>query len=98
MAKPDHKDRRGAEQILRERKRQVVAEGFNREHDLQYRNGELIRCVLAYLLRDPDAWPFGMEMYKPTTEERDLVKAGALIAAEIDRLNGAKVLEEAARE
>lgn len=98
MVKPDHKDRRGAEQILRERKRQVVVEGYTRERDLQYRNGELIRCVLAYLLRDPEAWPFGMETYKPTTEERDLVKAGALIAAEIDRLNAAKVLEEAASE
>lgn len=37
-------------------------------------------------------WPFGMESFKPSSEEwpkgriKDLVRAGALIAAEIDRL------------
>lgn len=38
-------------------------------------------------------WPFGMEWYKPALDNdgpqrvRELAKAGALIAAEIDRLN-----------
>jgi hypothetical protein len=31
-------------------------------------------------------WPWGLDWWKPTTPIRDLVKAGALIAAEIDRL------------
>lgn len=31
-------------------------------------------------------WPFEPERFKPTTTIRDLVKAGALIAAAIDRL------------
>lgn len=31
-------------------------------------------------------WPFGPSCYKPTNAVRNLVKAGALIAAEIDRL------------
>ena len=31
-------------------------------------------------------WPFEDESFKPTTDIRDLVKAGALIAAAIDRL------------
>lgn len=31
-------------------------------------------------------WPWDAEWWKPTTRRRDLVKAGALIAAEIDRL------------
>ncbi len=37
-------------------------------------------------------WPFDQEMCKPTPEDpiRQLVKAGALIAAEIDRLNRVK--------
>ena len=31
-------------------------------------------------------WPWDKESFKPTTSLRDLVKAGALIAAAIDRL------------
>lgn len=31
-------------------------------------------------------WPWEQESFKPTTDIRDLVKAGALIAAAIDRL------------
>lgn len=31
-------------------------------------------------------WPFSLEAWKPGEPIRDLVKAGALIAAEIDRL------------
>lgn len=32
-------------------------------------------------------WPWAADWWKPTTRRRDLVKAGALIAAEIDRLD-----------
>ena len=32
-------------------------------------------------------WPWVIDFWKPTTRRRDLVKAGALIAAEIDRLD-----------
>jgi len=35
-------------------------------------------------------WPWGKEWWKPSDRRRDLVKAGALIAAEIDRLDRAK--------
>jgi hypothetical protein len=36
----------------------------------------------------PDEWPFSRSWWKPTLNDRirELVKAGALIAAEIDRL------------
>lgn len=35
----------------------------------------------------PESWPWELEAWKPSGEPiRDLVKAGALIAAEIDRL------------
>lgn len=39
-----------------------------------------------------DVWPFDEEWFKPTPDDpiRQLVKAGALIAAEIDRLNRRK--------
>lgn len=36
----------------------------------------------------PDGWPFGQDWWKPSNDPiRNLVKAGALIAAEIDRLH-----------
>jgi len=34
----------------------------------------------------PVVWPWDVKWWKPTDPIRDLVKAGALIAAEIDRL------------
>ena len=40
-------------------------------------------------------WPrgFGLEWWKPTNRRRDLVKAGALILAEIERLDRAAAME-----
>ena len=35
----------------------------------------------------PRSWPWDAEWWKPQDRRRDLVKAGALIAAEIDRLD-----------
>lgn len=35
----------------------------------------------------PDFWQFGLRWWKPTEPRRDLVKAGALILAEIERLD-----------
>ena len=42
--------------------------------------------------RVPDFWPWDKEWWKPCPENRirELVKAGALIAAEIDRLQAKK--------
>ncbi|MEM7211770.1 MAG: hypothetical protein AAF479_07735 [Pseudomonadota bacterium] len=38
-------------------------------------------------------WPWDDEWWRPTNRRRDLVKAGALIAAEIDRLDRAETLK-----
>jgi hypothetical protein len=35
----------------------------------------------------PDGWPWAPELWKPANARRDLVKAGALILAEIERLD-----------
>lgn len=37
----------------------------------------------------PQYWPFNQEWWKPTTARHNLVKAGALIAAEIERIDRA---------
>lgn len=84
----------GAELIAAERRRQVEEEGWTPEHDGEHAEGDLYEAAIAYLLalgeRDqppPDVWPWDSSWWKPTPgdEVRQLVKAGALIAAEIDR-------------
>lgn len=35
----------------------------------------------------PQDWPWSLDWYKPSDRRRDLVKAGALIVAEIERLD-----------
>lgn len=44
------------------------------------------------LTKIPPTWPWSDELYKPSPDDRikELMKAGALIAAEIDRLNSEK--------
>ena len=87
----------GAELIADERQRQVDAEGWQAEHDDRHVTGELRDAAISYLQACddvwphdllPDPWPWDEVWWKPTYDDpiRMLVKAGALIAAEIDRL------------
>ena len=88
----------GIELISEERKRQIEQEGWTAEHDNKHVNNELAIVASLYALppsyRDitlraifPETWAY--EWWKPTPYDRtrELVKAGALIAAEIDRIN-----------
>lgn len=97
QAQPD-----GAALIAAERRRQVEVEGWTAEHDDDVgRHGKLARAAAVYATplpdRDPDFvqqfWPWEQpSFYKPTPLDRvrELTKAGALIAAEIDRLQRAE--------
>lgn len=89
----------GAERILAERKRQIDSEGWTSEHDASHAEGVLASAGLcyAYAAISPDlfgvgknvptSWPFEVDAWKPSSDPvRNLEKAGALIAAEIDRL------------
>jgi hypothetical protein len=90
----------GAELIADERKRQIETEGWTPEHDDQHAAGEIADAASCYLMDsgtfdDPPAdegdipgwWPWDVGWWKPSKDRvRNLVKAGALIAAEIDRL------------
>jgi hypothetical protein len=83
--------------IAAERQRQVDAEGWSADRDDGYADAELAKSAAAYTLSacgfSPDAaremWPrsWSAHWWKPTTARRDLVKAGALIVAEIERLD-----------
>lgn len=87
-----------ASDVLAERQRQVTAEGWTPGHDDEYEHGELADAAGCYALSSelfdcagepPRPWPWPDEWWKPTNRRRDLVKAGALILAEIERLDRA---------
>ena len=80
----------GVEVIALERMRQKVTEGYTAEHDAGHANGELVSAALCYLEPSLESigamhqpWPIDVLRH---TNIRRLVIAGALIAAEIDRL------------
>ena len=83
----------GVERIAAERKRQIESEGWTPTHDAQHELYELARAAACYAERAflgpdvtvPRAWPWAEEWWKPGDPIRMLEKAGALIAAEIDR-------------
>lgn len=94
-----------------ERNRQINGEGFSLDHDDLWKNGELLLAAATYtisaapadaigdddyLIDTMDAiWPWEEKWFKPTTPRRDLVKAGALILAEIERLDRAAAKAQA---
>jgi hypothetical protein len=82
------KMRSGIELITAERQRQAEEENWTIEHDDLQRNGELAQAAAVYAFSPVFRWywPWEESSYKPKTRIRDLVRAGALIAAEIDRL------------
>lgn len=77
--------------VLAERQRQVEVEGFSAGHDEALYAGSLAEVAACYAAPEvqyllwPDSWD--KHWWKPTTRRRDLVKAGALILAEIERLD-----------
>ncbi|TLM66026.1 MAG: hypothetical protein FDZ69_07535 [Deltaproteobacteria bacterium] len=89
----------GAELIAAERQRQIDKEGFSAGHDDEYNSGQLVNAAACYLssgqatLFGGEAhpqilklWPWSQGWWKPKDPISDLVRAGALIAAEIDRI------------
>jgi hypothetical protein len=89
----------GIELIADERQRQLNVEGWTPEHDDEHDCDQLAIAAALYALPEteranrkgiasPSGWPWEDEYWKPTPDDRikELVKAGALVAAEIDRL------------
>jgi len=81
--------------IERERLRQVEGEGFDAQHDSQHPVGELARAGAAYAFdafelpcaKPPFMWPWEVVGWKPKDPRRNLVRAAALIVAEIEKLD-----------
>jgi hypothetical protein len=85
--------------VVSERMRQVIGEGFGPEHDDAQKGGSLAAAAGCYALftdaypnieEPPPAWPWGAKWWKPFEYRRDLVRAAALIIAEIERLDRAE--------
>jgi hypothetical protein len=92
----------GAQMIADERERQIKGEGWTLEHDDAHKYGELAaaascyahhaNCQIrkfqpSYIKNRPSDWPWDAKWWKPSAfPVHNLVKAGALIVAELDRL------------
>jgi len=91
----------GIELITEERKRQILEEGWTEDHDDYHADGQMSGAAACYAIAanelsastpylsspNPSLWPWDLTWWKPgKCAIRCLVKAGALIAAEIDRL------------
>lgn len=91
------------EDVIAERHRQITSEGWEPEHDDEHTEGSLATAGAAYALhagrsavprrrhtyakKPPGFWPFDHEFWKPKTPRRDLVRAAALLIAEIERID-----------
>jgi hypothetical protein len=88
--------------VADERHRQVYNEGRTPDSDLEYRNDELANAAASYALPVglrainemgvPFAWPWPKEWWKPYSRRHDLVRAAALLVAEIERMDRAETV------
>lgn len=93
--------------VIAERARQVEGEGWSPEHDDAHGDGSIAAAASCYArdaalrarglpgLREgvPLDWPWARSWWKPRDERANLVRAGALILAEIERIDRAKARE-----
>lgn len=94
---------RAARDVLAERRRQVETEGWTPERDDMHGDGQMAVAAGYYALscgypyerdighggRTPAYWPWAPSWWKPKDKRSNLVKAGALILAEIERIDRA---------
>ena len=93
---------RAAEDVLAERRRQIDVEGWTPQHDDGHYWGTLSAAAACYAVKGcadnidlrsavlsfiHTFWPWNKGYWRPTTHRRNLVKAGALILAEIERID-----------
>lgn len=78
--------------IQAEREKQVARYGYSAEHDKIWVGEELAQAAAVYAMpvskRRVADWPFDMKFYRPESSRVDeLIKAAALIVAEIERIS-----------
>jgi hypothetical protein len=85
--------------IAAERRRQIEAEGWTLEHDDAAQDGQLAGAAACYALTNVNHWardqavntfwPWSRGWWKPRDARADLIRAAALLVAEIERLDRA---------
>jgi hypothetical protein len=89
-----------ARDVLAERQRQINIEGWTPKHDdEQHLPGELALAAASYVCADendapPAIWPWAPSWWKPRDRRRNLTKAGALILAEMERIDRAALAQK----
>lgn len=93
---------RAANDVLAERQRQIEVEGWTADHDDEHNQGELADVAACYALGVysdrsdagvpgdiPPYWPntWDETWWRPKNRRRNLVRAAALLIAEIERLD-----------
>lgn len=93
---------KAVQDVVAERNRQISEEGWSPENDDDYRHHELAIAAACYAApgaaegfmpgEQPrgailDFWPWRRRFWKPKDRRRDLVRAAALLIAEIERLD-----------
>lgn len=80
-------------EIAAERRRQIEREGYTTAHDDEHDRGELAYAAAAYVVVDLPShhgaetfWPWD-DGFKPKDRRSNLVRAAALLVAEIERLD-----------
>ncbi len=92
---PFHRISQAAFDVAMERQRQQTVEGYTAEHDDAHVDGSLVlaaRCYAAAALsaqptngKPPEGWPWDKICWKPAGPRRMLIKAQALLQAEVER-------------
>ena len=90
---------RGVRDVIVERRRQINIEGWSSHHDDQHSYGEMALAAGCYAMfglcfnagDPPKYWPWDKKWWKPSDKRRNLVKAAALIIAEIERIDRAAI-------
>lgn len=81
-------------EVIAERERQISREGWTAEHDAMHPVGQLARAGAGYAKfafanrhAPPVNWPWDEKWWKPKSPRRNLIRAAALIIAEIERMD-----------
>lgn len=90
---------RGVRDVIVERRRQINIEGWSSHHDDQHSYGEMALAAGCYAMfglcfnagDPPKYWPWDKKWWKPSDKRRNLVKAAALIIADIERIDRAAI-------
>lgn len=79
-------------EIQAERERQKTLSGWSESHDDGHAEGEMALAAACYAAHDglsgvPRQWPWDERWWNPSTRRRNLIKAAALLVAEIERVD-----------